>query len=568
MSNTILAGHDLATSRRENVYLNDNRLLTYDEDVSKSVKELSDNFLNQGLTASDTTTHTKLDTINDTLSNSTINVNTGLSNLATTDNQSIINNSIQSVKDTLSNTTLSVDTGITDVATSINQLNINSNIRAIQDRKLYGEDYGQPSNNQVLRVDENGKMSSKLYGYSYTLGQDIQLQLNDTNKLLTIDNDAIQSINDINTTLTNNTISVDTGLSNLATTDNQSVINNSIQSVKDTLSNTTLSVDTGLTGLATSVNQDYINSNIKVINDTLSNTTLNVDTGLTGLATSVNQDYINSNIKVINDTLTSNTISVNDTNTQSNINTLISNFKYDNLQEWLATEEFNTVKIAGFDIQHNKYHNLSVEQDGKLKTIVETNGSTLSTSDSNTHIKLDSLITNTPKTLRQLRGEGKCYSVYGQAWDINNTTGETTICALRNPETNTKTVYVYQITGAISKATSTDERLDVVVRRINGFSSLTGGVVGYKTNLNFGFSNTSNVEFRQKKDSTDISTTKTTVDFLDNITLSASGTTTTIDFQEAFIEIPPGTGLIFRGNHQGPITSTIGLRYVETDENL
>ena len=164
---------------------------------------------------------------------------------------------------------------------------------------------------------------------------------------------------------------------------------------------------------------------------------------------------------------------------------------------------------------------------------------TFSTSDSTAQGHLSTIATNTQKTLRQYRAEGKCFSAYTRGFTA---TTNYVYSVLYNPVASGKTLYVFQITVGSNSDTNIF---------IGSATYTSGGTAKNIVNMKLGNSTTSVATLRSAENSTITVSNKLDFDYY----RIGGGTTIKIDYQENFIEIPEGQGLYFENGTSGVVCS-------------
>lgn len=196
--------------------------------------------------------------------------------------------------------------------------------------------------------------------------------------------------------------------------------------------------------------------------------------------------------------------------------------------------------------------------------------SNLYTRDLATHTKLDTintnintLLSNTPKTVRQFRQEGKCYSVSIQGWDMSN---NVEFGYIYNPEGSGKNIYVYQISAGAYKMEST-ERVALDLKRANLISSTNGQNVT-ESNLDFSIFTGGVAEVVKRNGNTNFNISRSGVRLFESHGMNGNGGDLFVDYQEEMIRIPEGKGLILGCFVDGSASVNANVRYIETDEDL
>lgn len=253
--------------------------------------------------------------------------------------------------------------------------------------------------------------------------------------------------------------------------------------------------------------------------------------------------------------------------------------------------------MLGFNANNNDYEPIKLTNDNKLQ--VDASFDTLNLATEATLLTLNNTLVNDIKTgqteiknllntmqpdlnslaiyqstevvkrLRRLRSYGHCYAAQAQGVTPTSS-GIYHTALLTNPSSNTKSMYVYNINYSINF----DSANGIVLARL--FSCPQSNV------LNFG--NAAGTIVNMRVDSTvpsdalfnvaggtsiDISPAPTIMEVM-RVVDRGEGTFHQLDFQEEYIQIPPGfcIGLSFNSLASVPIHWTFNIRFAMTDSLL
>lgn len=172
------------------------------------------------------------------------------------------------------------------------------------------------------------------------------------------------------------------------------------------------------------------------------------------------------------------------------------------------------------------------------------------------------------QNLKEHRKNGECFAATYDGTFFEGTEINSRYWALLNPSSNTKTLYVYNIRNSCAVASS-----GVTIRHSIGtipesqILASDGTIIDNATkNLKTGSLNTSNCVFYA-----DISTDLSNVNVIEKIRFfERNDPFFNLDFQEEYIEVPPGYALFLRmiKNTITSISMDFNIRYIETTDEL
>lgn len=283
---------------------------------------------------------------------------------------------------------------------------------------------------------------------------------------------------------------------------------------------------------------DTINTNLGTIETDIETTNSKLDTLTITLTTS------NNKLNTINSSL-NNTIATNDSNTHTKLDTLHSDLTpLVNINTKLTTTN-NTLSL----VQTNT-NNMETDIDiikSKIDLIER-------------YIKNDYYF-----DLRELRRSGKCFSSIVQAWDIPNGTFSD-MGYIYNPLSSGKRVFIYQISFGNYKST-VGERISLDISSASSITH-TGGQpnIPDKVNLRLSSTNTS-VCVVNHRTGIPMTITFNNNGIIESHGINGESAEVTVNYQNEYIELFEGDGLVFQGFSDGSSSININIRWFELDSN-